>query len=82
MAARVRPISKPAVPRLALSKTEAADALGVSVDFLEEHVLHELKVVRRGRRRLIPLSEPVRTSVSRIRRRSCRPPRRLSCGIA
>jgi len=27
------------------------------VDFLEEHVLHELKVVRRGRRRLIPLSE-------------------------
>jgi excisionase family DNA binding protein len=57
MAARVRPISKPAVPRLALSKTEAADALGVSVDFLEEHVLHELKVVRRGRRRLIPLSE-------------------------
>jgi excisionase family DNA binding protein len=53
MAAR----AKPAVPRLALSKTEAADALGVSVDFLEEHVLHELKVVRRGRRRLIPLSE-------------------------
>jgi len=50
-------ISKPAVPRLALSKTEAADALGVSVDFLEEHVLHELKIVRRGRRRLIPLSE-------------------------
>jgi hypothetical protein len=57
MAARVRPISKPAVPRLALSKTEPVDALGVSVDFLEEHVLHELKVVRRGRRRLIPLSE-------------------------
>lgn len=57
-AARVGPmISKPAVPRLALSKTEAADALGVSVDFLEEHVLHELKIVRRGRRRLIPLSE-------------------------
>ena len=45
------------VPRLALSKTEAADALGVSVDFLEEHVLHELKIVRRGRRRLIPLTE-------------------------
>ncbi|MHB8659375.1 MAG: helix-turn-helix domain-containing protein [Solirubrobacteraceae bacterium] len=49
--------SRSAVPRLALSKTEAADALGVSVDFLEEHVLHELKIVRRGRRRLIPLSE-------------------------
>jgi hypothetical protein len=37
--------------RLALSKCEAADALGVSVDFLEEHVMHELRVVRRGRRR-------------------------------
>jgi excisionase family DNA binding protein len=43
--------------RLALSKCEAADALGVSVDFLEEHVMHELRVVRRGRRRLIPVRE-------------------------
>jgi len=45
------------VPRLALSKTEAADALGVSIDFLEQHILHELRIVRRGRRRLIPLTE-------------------------
>jgi excisionase family DNA binding protein len=43
--------------RLALSKVEAADALGVSVDFLEGHVMHELRIVRRGRRRLIPLGE-------------------------
>jgi len=41
--------------RLALSKSEAADALGVSVDFLEQHVMPELRVVRRGRRRLIPV---------------------------
>lgn len=41
--------------RLALSKAEAAEALGVSVDFLERHVLDELRVVRRGRRRLIPM---------------------------
>jgi excisionase family DNA binding protein len=47
----------PSVPRLALSKAEAALALGVSVDFLEEHVMHELRVVRRGRRRLIPITE-------------------------
>jgi excisionase family DNA binding protein len=47
-----------AVPgRLAYSKREAADALGVSVDFLEQHVMHELRVVRRGRRRLIPVRE-------------------------
>ena len=31
--------------RLALSKREAAKALGVSVDFLEHHVLHERVVV-------------------------------------
>ncbi len=43
--------------RLALSKQEAAEALGVSVDFLEQHVMHELRVVRRGRRRLIPVPE-------------------------
>lgn len=45
------------VPRLALSKTEAAEALGVSVDYLDEHVMPDLRVVRRGRRRLIPVSE-------------------------
>ena len=44
-------------PRLALSKAEAAEALGVSVDFLEAHVMPELRVVRRGRRRLIAVSE-------------------------
>lgn len=43
--------------RLALSKIEAAEALGVSVDFLEGHVMHELRIVRRGRRRLIPVGE-------------------------
>ena len=43
--------------RLALSKTEAAEALGVSVDFLEAHVLAELRVVRVGRRRLIAVAE-------------------------
>jgi excisionase family DNA binding protein len=46
-----------ATPRLALSKTEAAQALGVSVDFLEDHVLPELRVVRVGRRRLIAVAE-------------------------
>ena len=53
---RVQPAAA-SLGRLALSKHEAADALGVSVDFLEEHVMHELRVVRRGRRRLIPVRE-------------------------
>jgi len=48
---------EPGVVRLAFSKSEAAEALGVSVDFLEEHVMHELRIVRRGRRRLIPVRE-------------------------
>lgn len=42
---------------LAISKVEAAQRLGVSVDFLEAHVLPELKAVRRGRKVLIPVPE-------------------------
>lgn len=43
--------------RLAASKSEAASILGVSVDFFDDHVAHELACVRRGRRRLYPLRE-------------------------
>lgn len=57
-----KPSDRPAGPpphsgRLALSKAEAAEALGVSVDFLEAHVMPELRIVRVGRRRLIPTRE-------------------------
>ena len=45
------------VPRLALSPDEAAHALGVSRDFFDEHIKCELRIVRRGRRRLIPVEE-------------------------
>lgn len=44
-------------PRLALSPDEAARVLGVSRDYLDEHVIAELRIVRRGRRILIALSE-------------------------
>lgn len=43
--------------RMALTKAEAAETLGVSVDFFERHVMPELRIVRRGRRRLIPTDE-------------------------
>ena len=46
-----------ATPRLALSQREAADALGVSADFFQQHLRHEIRCVRRGRRRLYPVSE-------------------------
>ena len=44
-------------PRLALTPSEAASALGVSRDFFDQHIAPELRMVRRGRLRLIPTSE-------------------------
>jgi excisionase family DNA binding protein len=44
-------------PRLAVSPTEAAELLGVSRNFFDEHILPELRVVRRGRRVLIATAE-------------------------
>lgn len=46
--------------RLALSPPEAARALGVGLTFFTEAVVPDLRVVRRGRRVLIPVSELVR----------------------
>jgi excisionase family DNA binding protein len=43
--------------RLALSPDEASAVLGVSRDYFDEHVLDELRVVRRGRRILVALAE-------------------------
>ena len=44
-------------PRLTLSPDEAAASLGVSRDYFDEHVAPELRIVRVGRRRLVPLRE-------------------------
>ena len=43
--------------RLALSPDEAAAAIGCSRTFFDEHVMHELRVVRVGRRRFIAVAE-------------------------
>jgi hypothetical protein len=48
------------VARVALSKTEAAAALGVSPDYFHEHIAPELRLVRRGRRQLVPVAELLR----------------------
>ena len=45
------------MPRLALSIDEAAEALSVSRDFFEQHIRHELRLVRRGRKILVPVRE-------------------------
>jgi hypothetical protein len=45
------------VPRLALSPDEAAAALGVSRDYLDEHLADDLRWVRRGRRKFVAVTE-------------------------
>jgi hypothetical protein len=54
--ARTREAAKP-VPRLALTKAEAARAIGVSVDHLERHVQPSIACVYSGRRRLFAITE-------------------------
>jgi excisionase family DNA binding protein len=45
------------LPRLALTPAEAAKSLGVSDDFFNEHIRPDLKLVRKGRKVLIPVLE-------------------------
>lgn len=45
------------VPRIALTPPEAAAAIGVGPDFFDANVAPELRLIRRGRKRLIPVSE-------------------------
>jgi excisionase family DNA binding protein len=44
------------VPRIALTPSEAAEALGCSAEFFREHVDPELRWIRRGRKRFVPVS--------------------------
>jgi hypothetical protein len=45
------------IPRLALTRQEAADALGMGLTSFEEHVQPTLRLVRLGRMRLVPVAE-------------------------
>lgn len=45
------------VPRIALTPPEAAAAIGVGPDFFEANVAPELRLIRRGRKRLVPVAE-------------------------
>jgi len=53
----VKPDTPRNVPRLALRPEEAAEAIGVGRSFFFAEVLHELRIVRRGRLRLIPVKD-------------------------
>jgi hypothetical protein len=45
------------IPRLALTREEAATAIGMSLDSFERHVQPTLRLVRLGRMRLVPIAE-------------------------
>jgi hypothetical protein len=45
------------VPRIALTRLEAAVSLGMSVDSFERYVQPDIRLVRCGRLRLAPVSE-------------------------
>lgn len=57
-----------AVPRLALTPVEAAAALGCGETFFSEHVRPELRVIRRGRKVLVPVVELERWMVENTER--------------
>jgi hypothetical protein len=50
-------LARQSVPRLALGPAEAAEALGVSRDYFDQHVGPELRWIRRGRRKLVAVAE-------------------------
>ena len=45
------------IPRLALTREEAAASLGMSLDSFERYVQPHLRLLRLGRLRLIPVGE-------------------------
>lgn len=49
--------SRRPVERLAYSAGEAAESIGVSRDYFDEHVAHELRWIRRGRRKFVAVDE-------------------------
>lgn len=50
------PVDAP-IPRIALTPAEAAAALGVGETFFNAEVRPELRLVRRGRKVLVPVAE-------------------------
>jgi excisionase family DNA binding protein len=56
------------VPRIALTRREAAAALGIGLDSFERHVQPELGLIRRGRLVLVPVAELERWAESRAER--------------
>lgn len=45
------------VPRVALRLGEAAESLGVGLDFFRREIKPEVRIIRRGRAELVPVDE-------------------------
>jgi hypothetical protein len=45
---------------IAVSRADAAQALGMSLDSFERNVQPDVRIIRRGRLRLVPVAELVR----------------------
>lgn len=56
------------IPRIALTPPEAAASLGVGLDFFDEHVAPELRLIRRGRKRLVLVAELERWAIEHSER--------------
>jgi hypothetical protein len=56
------------IPRIALTPPEAAAAIGVGPDFFDANVAPELHLIRRGRKRLVPVSELERWTAENAQR--------------
>ena len=50
-------VTKPPTPALALSVEQACAALGVSWDTWRAHIEPDVRIVRLGRRKLVPVAE-------------------------
>jgi excisionase family DNA binding protein len=50
-------IERPPPPRIALTVEEACASLGVSWDTWREHIEPDVRIVRIGRRKLVPVAE-------------------------
>jgi hypothetical protein len=57
-----------AIPRVALTRAEAAAAIGMSLDSFERHVQPHVRMIYVGRIRLIPITELQRWCDSQAKR--------------
>jgi hypothetical protein len=62
-----RKLTRP-IPALALTPVEAAAAIGVGPDFFDTEIRSELRLIRRGRKALIPVSELERWLAENVER--------------